>query len=81
MGVPIKTTVSANVLEEALNGCFTIRPLKIGTSVSGKVPSQLAGYKSLILLRIYFFGFFYLIFYLINIGGEAECSLLWCICK
>ncbi|KHN12550.1 Protein STRUBBELIG-RECEPTOR FAMILY 3 [Glycine soja] len=29
MGVPIKTTISANVLEEALNGTVTIRPLPI----------------------------------------------------
>jgi len=35
--VPIKTTVSANVLEEAMNGTVTVRPLPIGTSVSGKV--------------------------------------------
>ncbi|KAL8549492.1 hypothetical protein ACS0TY_008363 [Phlomoides rotata] len=42
MGIPIKTTVSANVLEEALNGSFTMRPLKIGTSVSGKVEKQSA---------------------------------------
>ena len=37
LGVPVKTTISANVLEEALNGTVTIRPLPIGTSVSGKV--------------------------------------------
>lgn len=37
LGVPIKTTVSANVLEEAMNGTVTVRPLPIGTSVSGKV--------------------------------------------
>ena len=37
MGVPIKTTISANVLEEALNGTVTVRPLPIGSSVSGKV--------------------------------------------
>ncbi|GAB2297019.1 Chaperone protein dnaJ 15 [Dionaea muscipula] len=42
LGVPIKTTVSANVLEEALNGTVTIRPLPIGTSVSGKVDKQCA---------------------------------------
>lgn len=39
LGVPIKTTISANVLEEALNGTVTVRPLPIGTSVSGKVVS------------------------------------------
>ncbi|TKY45489.1 Chaperone protein dnaJ 15 [Spatholobus suberectus] len=37
LGVPIKTTISANVLEEALNGTVTVRPLPIGTSVSGKM--------------------------------------------
>ena len=37
LGVPIKTTITANVLEEALNGIVTIKPLPIGTSVSGKV--------------------------------------------
>ncbi|KAL9266782.1 Chaperone protein dnaJ 15-like protein [Drosera capensis] len=42
LGVPIKTTVSANVLEEALNGTVTVRPLPIGTSVSGKVDKQAA---------------------------------------
>ncbi|KAE9611767.1 hypothetical protein Lal_00011732 [Lupinus albus] len=42
LGVPIKTTVSANVLEEALNGTVTVRPLPIGTSVSGKVEKQCA---------------------------------------
>ncbi|KAF3431895.1 hypothetical protein FNV43_RR26631 [Rhamnella rubrinervis] len=40
LGVPIKTTISANVLEEALNGTVTVRPLPIGTSVSGKVDKQ-----------------------------------------
>ncbi|XP_028768243.1 chaperone protein dnaJ 15-like [Neltuma alba] len=40
LGVPIKTTISANVLEEALNGTVTVRPLPIGTSVSGKVEKQ-----------------------------------------
>ncbi|XP_009782265.1 chaperone protein dnaJ 15 [Nicotiana tabacum] len=42
LGVPIKTTVSANVLEEALNGTVTIRPLPVGTSLSGKVEKQSA---------------------------------------
>ncbi|ONK66489.1 uncharacterized protein A4U43_C06F8730 [Asparagus officinalis] len=37
LGVPIKTTISANVLEEALNGTVTIRPLPLGTSFSGKL--------------------------------------------
>ncbi|KAK3421663.1 hypothetical protein EUGRSUZ_G02304 [Eucalyptus grandis] len=42
LGVPIKTTISANVLEEAINGTVTVRPLPIGTSVSGKVDKQCA---------------------------------------
>ncbi|XP_008797633.1 chaperone protein dnaJ 15-like [Phoenix dactylifera] len=42
LGVPIKTTVSATVLEEALNGTVTVRPLPIGTSVNGKVDKQCA---------------------------------------
>ncbi|CAN8243898.1 unnamed protein product [Cochlearia groenlandica] len=42
LGVPIKTTVSANVLEEAMNGTVTVRPLPIGASVSGKVDKQCA---------------------------------------
>uniref|UniRef100_A0A6J0PE08 Chaperone protein dnaJ 15-like n=1 Tax=Elaeis guineensis var. tenera TaxID=51953 RepID=A0A6J0PE08_ELAGV len=37
LGVPIKTTISATVLEEALNGTVTVRPLPIGTSVNGKL--------------------------------------------
>ncbi|MQL90860.1 hypothetical protein Taro_023469, partial [Colocasia esculenta] len=42
LGVPIKTTVSATVLEEALNGTVTVRPLPLGTSLSGKVEKQCA---------------------------------------
>ncbi|KAF6134965.1 hypothetical protein GIB67_037492 [Kingdonia uniflora] len=42
LGVPIKTTISATVLEDALNGTVTVRPLPIGTSVSGKVDKQCA---------------------------------------
>jgi len=42
LGVPIKTTISANVLEEALSGTVTVRPLPVGTSVSGKVDKQCA---------------------------------------
>ncbi|KAK6157693.1 hypothetical protein DH2020_011941 [Rehmannia glutinosa] len=37
-----ETTISANVLEEALNGTVTVRPLPLGTSVSGKVEKQCA---------------------------------------
>ncbi|KAL8229959.1 hypothetical protein R6Q57_014859 [Mikania cordata] len=46
LGVPIKTTISANVLEEALNGTVTIKPLPIGSSVSGKVEKQCAQFFS-----------------------------------
>lgn len=42
LGVPIKTTISANVLEEAMNGTVTVRPLPVGSSVSGKVEKQCA---------------------------------------
>ncbi|XP_020269255.1 chaperone protein dnaJ 39-like isoform X6 [Asparagus officinalis] len=47
LGVPIKTTISANVLEEALNGTVTIRPLPLGTSFSGKVEKQSAHFFGL----------------------------------
>ncbi|KAL1828918.1 hypothetical protein ACET3Z_007330 [Daucus carota] len=42
LGVPIKTTISANVLEEAMNGTVTVRPLPVGSLVSGKVEKQSA---------------------------------------
>nr|XP_043606373.1 chaperone protein dnaJ 15-like [Erigeron canadensis] len=42
LGVPIKTTISANVLEDALSGTVTIKPLPLGSSVSGKVEKQSA---------------------------------------
>ncbi|PON95868.1 Terminal organelle assembly protein [Trema orientale] len=37
LGVPIKTTVSATVLEEALTGLVTVRPLPLGQPISRKV--------------------------------------------
>ncbi|KAG0593871.1 hypothetical protein M758_UG027000 [Ceratodon purpureus] len=40
LGVPIKTTISACVLEEALNGTVTIRPLPLGRPVNDKVEKQ-----------------------------------------
>ncbi|XP_076914717.1 chaperone protein dnaJ 15-like [Bidens hawaiensis] len=46
LGVPIKTTISFNVLEEALNGTVTVRPLPIGSSVTGKVEKQCAHFFS-----------------------------------
>ena len=42
LGVPIKTTVSPTVLEEAMNGTVTVRPLPVGTSAMGKVEKQSA---------------------------------------
>ncbi|KAD3642336.1 hypothetical protein E3N88_31560 [Mikania micrantha] len=42
LGVPIKTTISANVLEEALTGTITVKPLPLGSSISGKVEKQSA---------------------------------------
>ncbi|KAH0991569.1 hypothetical protein GBA52_003052 [Prunus armeniaca] len=42
LGVPIKTTVSATVLEEALNGVVTIRPLPLGQAITKKVEKQCA---------------------------------------
>ncbi|XWS22544.1 hypothetical protein CRYUN_Cryun29cG0045700 [Craigia yunnanensis] len=46
LGVPIKTTVSATVLEEALNGVVTIHPLLLGQPVSRKVEKQCAHFYS-----------------------------------
>ncbi|EXB82654.1 Chaperone protein dnaJ 16 [Morus notabilis] len=46
LGVPIKTTVSATVLEEALNGMVTIRPLPLGQPISRKVEKQCAHFYS-----------------------------------
>lgn len=40
LGVPIKTTVSAAVLEEALNGVVTVKPLLLGQSITRKVLCQ-----------------------------------------
>jgi curved DNA-binding protein CbpA len=46
LGVPIKTTVSATVLEEALNGEVTISPLSLGKPISRKVEKQSAHFYS-----------------------------------
>ncbi|ERN16797.1 hypothetical protein AMTRI_Chr02g263990 [Amborella trichopoda] len=46
LGVPIKTTISATILEEALNGTVNIRPLPLGSSFSGKVEKQSAQFFS-----------------------------------
>ncbi|XP_052172898.1 chaperone protein dnaJ 16-like isoform X1 [Diospyros lotus] len=47
LGVPIKTTVSATVLEEALNGMVTVRPLSLGQPVFKKVEKQCAHFYSI----------------------------------
>ncbi|CAI9092827.1 OLC1v1028167C1 [Oldenlandia corymbosa var. corymbosa] len=49
LGVPIKTTVSAAVLEEALHGVVSIRPLPLGQSLSRKVEKQSAHFYSVTL--------------------------------
>ncbi|CAN6178622.1 unnamed protein product [Urochloa humidicola] len=46
LGVPIKTTVSATVLEEALNGSVMVSQLQLGTSVQRKVEKQTAHFYS-----------------------------------
>ncbi|GLT36488.1 hypothetical protein SLA2020_108610 [Shorea laevis] len=46
LGVPIKTTVSTTVLEEALNENVNIRPLSLGQPVSRKVEKQSAHFYS-----------------------------------
>ncbi|KAJ6794779.1 chaperone protein dnaJ 16-like [Iris pallida] len=46
LGVPIKTTVSATVLEEALNGTVHTRPLQLGQSLYKKVEKQCAHFYS-----------------------------------
>ncbi|KAJ6890059.1 hypothetical protein NC651_023749 [Populus alba x Populus x berolinensis] len=46
LGVPIKTTISATVLEEALNGVVDIRPLSLGEPISRKVEKQCAHFYS-----------------------------------
>ncbi|XP_066376934.1 chaperone protein dnaJ 16-like [Miscanthus floridulus] len=46
LGVPIKTTVSATVLEEALNGSVMVSQLQLGNSVQRKVEKQLAHFYS-----------------------------------
>ncbi|XP_065860963.1 chaperone protein dnaJ 16-like [Euphorbia lathyris] len=46
LGVPIKTTVSATLLEEALSGMITIRPLLLGENISRKVEKQCAHFYS-----------------------------------
>ncbi|KAJ8617762.1 hypothetical protein MRB53_013948 [Persea americana] len=46
LGVPIKTTVSVTVLEEALNGAVTVRRLQPGQPICRKVEKQCAHFYS-----------------------------------
>ncbi|KAG0479982.1 hypothetical protein HPP92_010840 [Vanilla planifolia] len=46
LGVPIKTTVSATVLEEALNGSVALCPVQLGQSLCRKVEKQCAHFYS-----------------------------------
>ncbi|KAK9050962.1 hypothetical protein SSX86_027587 [Deinandra increscens subsp. villosa] len=46
LGVPIKTTVSATLLEEALNGTVTVDPIAFGQPVVRKVEKQCAHFYS-----------------------------------
>ncbi|XP_064938995.1 chaperone protein dnaJ 16-like isoform X2 [Musa acuminata AAA Group] len=46
LGVPIKTTVSATVLEEALNGTVIVSPLPLGQLIARKVEKQSAHFYS-----------------------------------
>ncbi|KAK3128833.1 hypothetical protein QOZ80_6BG0466930 [Eleusine coracana subsp. coracana] len=46
LGVPIKTTVSATVLEEALNGSVVVSQLQLGNAVQRKVEKQSAHFYS-----------------------------------
>ncbi|KAJ3694901.1 hypothetical protein LUZ60_000278 [Juncus effusus] len=46
LGVPIKTTVSPTVLEEALNGSVTVRQLKLNRPLVSKVEKQTAHFYS-----------------------------------
>ncbi|XP_020595679.1 chaperone protein dnaJ 16-like, partial [Phalaenopsis equestris] len=46
LGVPIKTSVSATVLEEALNGSVTVQSLQFGKPLCRKVEKQSAQFYS-----------------------------------
>ncbi|CAO2829088.1 unnamed protein product [Amaranthus hypochondriacus] len=49
LGVPIKTTVSATVLEEALNGQVSVSPLPLGQPLFKKVDKQCAHFYSVMI--------------------------------
>ncbi|KAK1425839.1 hypothetical protein QVD17_21200 [Tagetes erecta] len=46
LGVPIKTTVSATLLEEALNGAVNVEPITLGQPIVRKVEKQCAHFYS-----------------------------------
>ena len=47
LGVPIKTTVLATILEEALNGVVPIRQLPLGQPVQRSIEKQCAHFYSI----------------------------------
>ncbi|KAL9271174.1 Chaperone protein dnaJ 16-like protein [Drosera capensis] len=49
LGVPIKTTVAATMLEEALSGAIITHPLRLGERLSKKVEKQCADFYSVII--------------------------------
>ena len=54
LGVPIKTSISPYVLEEAINGTITVRPLPLGRPVSDRA----SFYRTLILWSVNLIFFF-----------------------
>ncbi|KAI5077104.1 hypothetical protein GOP47_0006928 [Adiantum capillus-veneris] len=51
LGVPIKTTVSPVVLQEAINGTVTVRPLPLGRPVNDRVERQVAHFYGVTISR------------------------------
>ncbi|KAL9273037.1 Chaperone protein dnaJ 16-like protein [Drosera capensis] len=49
LGVPIKTTVAATILEEALSGMIITHPLRLGEPLCKKVEKQCANFYSVII--------------------------------
>lgn len=69
LGVPIKTTVSATVLEEALNGMVAIRPLPLGQPITRKVRRYLSFF-------FFFFGLFFANFIYLLIFNRLKSNVL-----
>ena len=74
LGVPIKTVVSATVLEEAINGTVTIQPLALGKPVSRKVAYRLTALPVYSFIEIVIF---YMKSFIFLIGREAMCPFLF----